>query len=90
MLKKHVGTVHIKPSGQQSQEMRVRYACDECNLKSTSKESLITHKKSHHKTKAVTSKRRQCNLCEKRFNKEITFNQHMKKDHEGIQQYEVQ
>ena len=64
---KHIGTVHVKPIGQQSQEMRVRYACDKCNFKSTSKESLNTHNKSHHKAKAGTSKRKECVLCGKIF-----------------------
>ena len=66
--------------------MRVRYACDKCGFKSTSNEVLNVHNGLHHEKKGVQnmSKRKACDICGKRFNKEATFNHHMKKEHKEI------
>ena len=44
------------------------------------------HNGLHHEKKIVQnkSKRKECDICGKRFNKEETFNHHMKKEHEGM------
>ena len=70
----------------QTQDMRTRYACDQCSFKATSEIVLKTHKIMHHERKVEkkVSKRINCDYCEKRFNKKETFNQHMKKDHQAI------
>ena len=66
--------------------MRLRYTCDKCGFKTTSKTVLKAHKELHHekKIKQMASKRKECNICGKRFNKETTFNHHMKSLHEGM------
>ena len=86
LLKRHNKNAHIEVEEQQSQEMRLRYTCDKCDFKTTSKTVLKAHKELHHekKVKQMASKRKECDICGKRFNKETTFNHHMKIVHEGM------
>ena len=62
--------------------MRMRLQCDQCGYKTTSKDTLTRHKKAIHEGKEQSvSKRIVCKLCGKRFNKNATFNAHMKTTH---------
>ena len=68
--------------------MRIRFTCDTCDYKTTSKTMLILHKSSNHQTKAT--KWKSCDICDKKFNKESTFKSHMKKEHRQSQIMEGQ
>ena len=79
MLNRHIERNHGE---QQPQEMRKRYTCDKCEFITTSTSILTKHREIQHKQKLIkTSKRKTCEVCNKRFNKEITYNSHMKKVH---------
>ena len=81
MLKRHIENCH---EDQQTQEMRIRFACDICGFKTTSKVVLKTHTEMNHEqkeNKKIVSKRKICNICNKKFNKESTFKNHMKNEH---------
>ena len=72
-------------------EMRPRLSCDICEFKSTSETVLNQHKNLNHKTttknikkhSTTSSKRKKCEYCDKQFNKEETYNKHVKKAHEN-------
>ena len=62
--------------------MRKRFTCDKCDYKTTSKTVLTQHIKCTHEDKGKnSSKRKECHLCGKRFNKTTTFNTHMQNIH---------
>ena len=79
-IQKHTETVH-------------KHKWDKCDMKSTTKENLQKHTQSGHeqnrnihetkvsKGKTSNSKRIECKLCDKKFNKVETFNTHMMKSH---------
>ena len=80
LLTKHVNTTH-KDMIVDMQEMRKRFACDVCGFKTTSKTTLTMHTASNHKAIQKGSKRIKCSQCNKQFNKESTYKQHMNKQH---------
>ena len=62
------------------------YTCNICNKKYKNKTDLKRHNENVHMNKTVyISKRRKCQHCEKRFNKEETYDKHMKNEHNGTQ-----
>ena len=77
LLTKHNETIHQNPT-----IMRTRFSCDKCGFKTTSNVVLKTHIECNHKQKeAKPSKRKACNICDKRFNKETNLKEHMNKQH---------
>ena len=63
---------------QESLEIRKRFNCDNCDFKTTSKTALTKHMSSKHKPKEnKISKRKVCEICMKRFNKESTYENKM-------------
>ena len=88
-LKMHVETQHQPLEA-------VRYSCEQCDYKAFTKPNLKTHEETdHHQKKAEkkvakkSSKRKNCDLCGKKFNKEETYMNHMKKDHGQLQNNEL-
>jgi transcriptional regulator NrdR family protein len=61
--------------------MRHRFICDDCGFTTTSDYVLEAHTKFAHKvkvkTRAKVTKRKTCEDCGKRFNKDSTFKKHM-------------
>ena len=59
--------------------------CEQCDFKSTSKIQLNRHKVMQHETKSYndmkSSKRKICIICDKKFNKDSTYDRHMRKEH---------
>ena len=82
LLNKHKESVHEGLHQQQTQEMRTRIKCDQCEFKTTSTIVLKTHTNIQHKSKvAATTKRKICDICKKKFNKISTYNKHVQKEH---------
>ena len=52
------------------------FKCQKCDYKSGSKTLMTKHNKMNHET--GKSKRIHCNECKQKFNKEETFNKHLK------------
>ena len=93
LLKRHIECVHVEDENviEESVErmMRERHKCDDCGFKSISKDVLEKHRKIMHEKKkgpvAKETKRRKCDACQKRFNKEETFKKHMQTVHGGAE-----
>ena len=68
-----------------TRNMRERLQCYVCVFKTTSDYVLEQHNKLVHqvKVKACSSKRKLCNACGKRFNKEFNYITHMRTIHGG-------
>ena len=83
LLNKHKENNHNEQKEKNSQEMRKRQKCDKCDFMTTSINVLKSHEKTNHESKAPpkASKRKSCNVCTKRFNKESTYIAHMNKNH---------
>ena len=82
MLNGHKETTHKATNSPQFQEMRKRFKCDQCGYTTTTETYLINHKETHHNPKMkVTSKRKKCDICDKKFNKESNYKRHMMIDH---------
>ena len=72
-------------------KMRKRFSCEVCTFKTTNTNYLkvhmdTTHQKMDNNIKnntenKVTSKRIHCDICGKKFNKQETFNKHIKNEH---------
>ena len=58
--------------------------CEKCDFRTKSVTILKQHMKKCQQNKTTTSKRIHCNQCDKKFNKDSTFEAHMKKDHKGV------
>ena len=67
--------------------MRFRFSCEKCDYKTTSETNLKLHISGNHqpnlesKQKQKIRKRKSCDICDAKFNKESTFITHMKKVH---------
>ena len=82
LLKQHIGENHQLEN---EIEIRPRLSCDQCSFKSTSETVLKQHRRLNHSKNGFTnnkkSKRKKCDYCEKQFNKEETYQKHMKSAH---------
>ena len=71
--------------------MRQRFKCDDCGFTTTSDcveaHTIFAHKLKM-KTRATVTKRKTCEDCGKRFNKDSTFKKHMTTIH-GVAEVEV-
>ena len=74
-------------SEQQSQNIRKRHTCEQCDYKFTTKIQLEQHKQMQHQDQKnkIHRKRKTCDICNKKFNKEETYNKHMHKEHQKSQ-----
>ena len=69
-MEAHVKTIH-------------KHKCDQCGANTDSKKCLNCQDKNIHvRHQQAKSKRINCNMCNKRFNKQDTYNAHMKKLHQ--------
>ena len=85
LLNRHNESAHDLNNSQKSQDMRRRYNCEKCSFITTSETSLTNHRETKHKLKVVkASKRKTCDICNKKFNKDSTFNIHIKKEQKQI------
>ena len=66
-------------SEQQSQNIRKRHTCEQCDYKFTTKIQLEQHKQMQHQDQKnkIHRKRKNCDICNKKFNKEETYNKHI-------------
>ena len=77
-------TKHIENAHEKSTNMRSRLSCNKCGFKTTTNAVLKTHIESKHRQKVVKpSKRKSCEFCDKRFNKDSNLKEHMVKQHKA-------
>ena len=77
LLTKHKECAHENPAN-----MRTRLSCDICGFKTTSNVVIKRHTETNHRQKGTkASKRKICDICDKRFNKEKNLKQHINKVH---------
>ena len=81
VLIQHMSDQHSQIMEDSIKEMRVRFACDICQYRTTSEAVLQQHKILNHERKR-NSKRKICEHCNKQFNKDETLKKHMKVYHE--------
>ena len=82
LLNRHMKSQHQQNHEELSKEMRARFTCEKCDYKTTSKTVLKQHIELNHEQKRnKSSKRKVCNVCDKQFNKEATYINHMKNLH---------
>ena len=75
MLRVHKRTKHKDIEGLEQNENSVEDRM--------TNENSVENRKLHKQINKYISKRRKCELCEKKFNKEATYNKHMNTIHEG-------
>ena len=73
-IERHHNDKEGVPKPLKSQDMRKRYNCEKCSFMTTSEIMLTNHREIVHKEKhGKSSKRKICEYCNKKFNKESEF-----------------